>query len=219
MTKIMQYNDLVNIPVYENNEPLVVVQDAAPQIYCKYEKFDMKNYLGDKMMLRKDVVKRLIQAASVLEEKIPDAKFHLVYGYRHPEIQQEYFTKQFEKQKKNNPNLKNKKLLEQTHLLVASPDVAGHPTGGAIDITIITKNGGLDMGTKIADFSDTKKIQTFAESLSHEQKTNRLLLRNLLMEQNFAPFDGEWWHFSYGDKEWASYYKKPNAFYSSKVNI
>jgi D-alanyl-D-alanine dipeptidase len=29
----------------------------------------------------------------------------------------------------------------------------------------------------------------------------------------FAPFDGEWWHFSYGDKEWAAYYNKPNAVY------
>jgi D-alanyl-D-alanine dipeptidase len=29
----------------------------------------------------------------------------------------------------------------------------------------------------------------------------------------FAPFDGEWWHFSYGDREWAYFYKKKNALY------
>ncbi|QQR69366.1 MAG: hypothetical protein IPI58_01405 [Alphaproteobacteria bacterium] len=30
----------------------------------------------------------------------------------------------------------------------------------------------------------------------------------------FAPFDGEWWHFSYGDREWAKYYGRSHAIYS-----
>jgi len=42
---------------------------------------------------------------------------------------------------------------------------------------------------------------------------NRILLRYLLKKQGFAPYDGEWWHFSYGDREWAFYYKKKNAIY------
>ncbi|MDR3125675.1 MAG: hypothetical protein LBU20_01195 [Candidatus Nomurabacteria bacterium] len=27
-----------------------------------------------------------------------------------------------------------------------------------------------------------------------------------MMSQGFAPYDGEWWHFSYGDREWAAWY-------------
>ena len=34
---------------------------------------------------------------------------------------------------------------------------------------------------------------------------NRMLLRAVMMSAGFAPFVGEWWHFSYGDKEWAKY--------------
>ena len=34
-----------------------------------------------------------------------------------------------------------------------------------------------------------------------------------MLEQEFAPYDGEWWHFSYGDREWAFYYKKEKALY------
>jgi D-alanyl-D-alanine dipeptidase len=35
-----------------------------------------------------------------------------------------------------------------------------------------------------------------------------------MMQEGFAPFDGEYWHFSYGDKERAYYYCKPYAMYN-----
>jgi D-alanyl-D-alanine dipeptidase len=73
----------------------------------------------------------------------------------------------------------------------------------------------LDMGTSIADFSQGKKIWTFFPSISSETRENRWLLRRLLMREGFAPFDGEWWHFSYGDREWAKYYDKKEAIYDS----
>lgn len=69
------------------------------------------------------------------------------------------------------------------------------------------------MGTRIADFFDPEKIQTYYSHLTALQHTNRLWLRNLVMSQGFAPFDGEWWHFSYGDKEWAAYYSRQAAIY------
>ncbi len=40
------------------------------------------------------------------------------------------------------------------------------------------------------------------------------MLRNVMVSVGFAPFDGEWWHFCYGDKEWAVYYNKPAACYA-----
>jgi D-alanyl-D-alanine dipeptidase len=39
-----------------------------------------------------------------------------------------------------------------------------------------------------------------------------------MMNEGFAPYDGEWWNFSYGDKEWACYYKKEMSLYN-QVNI
>ena len=35
-----------------------------------------------------------------------------------------------------------------------------------------------------------------------------------MLEEGFAPYDGEWWHFSFGDKEWAFYYKKDKALFN-----
>ena len=69
------------------------------------------------------------------------------------------------------------------------------------------------MGTSIADFSQGEKILTFYPWITPKVRQNRLLLRRLLTKQGFAPFDGEWWHFSYGDREWAKYYEKEEAIY------
>jgi D-alanyl-D-alanine dipeptidase len=213
MKPILQYGDLVNILTQENGEPMIVVQDAAPAIACQYEKFDMLPYVGDRFVLRYGAVERLKLAAESLAAKKPGGRLRLAYGYRHPEVQRAYFFKRKEEVRAKHPELSENELVAQTHLLTASPDVAGHPTGGAVDITIEMSNGDLDMGTKIADFNDTKRIQTFAEELTETQRQNRLLLREVLSEQCFAPFDGEWWHFSYGDREWAAYYGEPHAMY------
>lgn len=69
------------------------------------------------------------------------------------------------------------------------------------------------MGTGISDFSDIEKVKTHYYYLTNQQKENRKLLHDLMILENFAPYYGEWWHFSYGDKEWAWFYNKKNALY------
>lgn len=58
-----------------------------------------------------------------------------------------------------------------------------------------------------------KDTFAFSPYISATAKQNRLMLRKLMMDTGFAPFDVEWWHYSYGDKEWAKYYAKPVAIY------
>lgn len=210
---MLQYDDLLNVPVQENNEALVAVQDFSPDIMCQYEKFDMEPYVDDRMLLRAGVAKLLELASQTLKQQDSTARLKLVYAYRHPVVQERYFLKRVEELGIQFPNLAKKEIKHRAHLLSASPDVAGHPTGGAVDITIMKGKQGIDMGTRIADFSDPEKIQTYYPHLTALQHTNRLWLRSIMMSQGFAPFDGEWWHFSYGDKEWAAYYSKKAAIY------
>ncbi len=213
MERILDYDVLVKVPVRDNGEPLLTVQDAVPEILCRYEKLDMVPYLGERMLLRSGVTERLRRAALRLASARPGARFRLVYGYRHPEVQRRYFEAHVARMTAQAPVLSAHEIQRRAHLLSAAPDVAGHPTGGAVDITITEPEGDLDMGTAIADFSAGERIRTFAPVLTDRQRVNRQLLRKLLMEQGFAPFDGEWWHFSYGDREWAAYYEYPGALY------
>ena len=214
---MLQYDDLLKIHVQENDESLVAIQDSIPDIFCQYKKFDMEPYAGNRMLVRTGVAERLQLASRSLQEKNLAARLKIVYAYRHPVVQERYFLKRIEELHAQFPHLPDQEMKRRAHLLSASPDVAGHPTGGAIDITIVHNEQEMDTGTCIADFSDTKKIQTYYPNLTNLQKSNREWLRQIMMAQGFAPFDGEWWHFSYGDREWAAYYGKPVAIYGTIV--
>jgi len=97
----------------------------------------------------------------------------------------------------------------------ANPDAAGHPTGGAVDVSLCDANGKeWDMGTKLVDFSQPDKIPTFSNLVTPEQAQGRRLLMGAMTRARFAPFYGEWWHYSYGDREWAWFYGKSAVLYS-----
>ena len=212
--KIAIFKDLISIPVIESNEEMLNITDIADDCVCKYEQFEMTKYTGDSIFARKSLVFKLKNISEKLVAKFPDYKLKVEYGYRHPEVQKNKFERRKKAVLLENPNLQGFDLDELTNTMVAHPETAGHPTGGAVDITITTPSGDLDMGTKIADFSDPQKIITFCDYITDEQKENRKLLLELMTSEGFAPFYGEWWHFCYGDKEWAFFYDKPNAIYS-----
>lgn len=214
MNKILSYSDVVKMKATENNEKLVNLKKLAPDIVCQYQKKDMLDYVGDKIYLRETVAKMLIQVGQKLKAKNTDYSLKVVYGYRHPDIQKAYFDKRKKEIKEREPKLSEEDLHSKTNSFVAAIDVAGHIVGGALDLTITSSKGDLDMGTGIADFSNEEKIKTFYNKLSEKQKQNRMLLHDLMKEVGFAPFYGEWWHFSYGDKEWAAFYKHSESLYS-----
>lgn len=211
---IITYQDLIAISVGLNNEPLVEVRHYDASIVAQYEKKDMLPYTGSRIFVRDTIAKKLARAQINLK-RYGKFRLRIVYGYRHPKIQKKYFEQKRAELKKLHPLLNNKELDSITHNFVAVPSVAGHPTGGAIDITVVNNAGKeFDMGTGISDFTNAEKIKTFAKGLSTKQKNNRLLLHKILVRENFAPFYGEWWHFSYGDREWACFYGKTKSIYA-----
>ena len=211
--KFVKYRDLKKIAVFDCGEPLVELtkKDGLLGEY-QSQLFKMEKIRKGKIFVRQGVKTRLILAQKILKRESSNFILLVTYGYRLPQIQERYFQKIID-------NLKSKyqdkdSLYEAAHRLVAVPKVAGHPTGGAVDVTIFNKRKRrpIDMGTKIYDFK-TKDIYTFSPFITKKQKENRLLLRRCMLKAGFAPFDGEWWHFSFGDKEWAYYYKKDFAIY------
>ena len=174
---------------------------------------NMKIYTGSKIFVRKGVIERLKVASKQL--KPLSLTFLVIYGYRHPKIQESRFLEILGGLRSKNKNMSEEDLYSLAHNFVAVPEVAGHPTGGAVDLTLLDKEGHeLDMGTEISDFSDSEKITTFSTQTTKLQYQNRLYLRVAMMESGFVPFNGEWWHFSYGEKEWAFW----NGARKSKYN-
>jgi D-alanyl-D-alanine dipeptidase len=212
--KALSYVDLINIPVTESHEPMANLLEVAPQVECAPINADALAYCPGGILVRKSVAEKLHMASAKVAERHPGAKLRVVYGYRHPSIQEQYYQQISTKIQRENPSLSANEVIERTHALIAVPSVAGHPTGAAVDVTISLNGTSMDMGTPIWDLESTSLIPTFAPGISEQQRANRLLLRAVLMSVGFAPFDGEWWHFSYGDREWAAYYKQPHALYA-----
>ena len=188
-------------------EPMVSLEDYAIDIRPKSA--EMTPYTGDSIFVRQSVAEKLQR----INKKLAARNFAIVvtFGYRHMNIQQKYFDarlNQIRAETSMSSEISTDTLYSLVHNFVAVPSVSGHPTGGAVDLTLRSKGFDLDMGTGIADFSNPSKLPTFSKEITSEQLANRIILRNEMLNENFAPFNGEWWHFSFGDKEWAYWYKR-----------
>lgn len=75
-----------------------------------------------------------------------------------------------------------------------------HSRGAAVDLTIVDKNGNeLDMGTPY-DFFGQKAHSDFTD-LPEKVLQNRRLLKKTMEAVGFRGIRTEWWHFSFGKKE------------------
>jgi D-alanyl-D-alanine dipeptidase/diaminopimelate epimerase len=212
-TKILTYGDVKVVKAGGSDEKLVRVQKYDNSIIAQYEKFDMVAYTSLDILIRETVAQKLAMANKKLQTNY-DLSLKVVYGYRALEVQTAYFNTRQTELAVANPGLSAEALAALTHNFVAVPGAAGHVTGGAVDITLVDSHGvSCDMGTKIADYTDEDRIKTFSAAISVEQRQHRRILLDEMMAVGFAPFLGEWWHFSYGDKEWAAFYKKQRALY------
>ena len=77
---------------------------------------------------------------------------------------------------------------------------SGHSRGSSIDLTIASTPSAdeseakeLDMGT-IFDFFG-KQSWTKSTAITAQQRSNRLLLKALMEQHDFANYSKEWWHF------------------------
>lgn len=81
-----------------------------------------------------------------------------------------------------------------------------HSFGMAVDVTLLDAQGAeLDMGTGFDEFTllshPRHEQQHLAEGLLSEAHiSNRLMLRQAMLECGFVGIMTEWWHFDFGDR-------------------
>ena len=80
---------------------------------------------------------------------------------------------------------------------VADPSKGSiHNRGGAVDITLIDSKGiNIEMGTNF-DYFGIEASHNF-QNLSKKIKSNRKLLKNIMVKNGFNYFESEWWHYNY----------------------
>jgi D-alanyl-D-alanine dipeptidase len=200
-----KYNALKLVTTVESCESLVSLDSSRIEFSTMLVGIEPST--KGEIYVRSTVLQKLELAQTYLDENFPDLCLQVFYGWRSPAIQTRAFLL-MKKQLSKSFSVD----IDDIHKFIAAPDVAGHPTGGAVDVRLISKrNEIVDMGTRPHEFSVESYV--FSPDVSNMAWKNRQLLRAAMMFAGFAPFDGEWWHFSYGDKEWAYFWNRPCAIY------
>ena len=84
---------------------------------------------------------------------------------------------------------------------------APHTTGGAVDLTLCKDGLPLDMGTGFDDLTDLAHTDTLENACPpglENARNNRRLLYNLMTSVGFVNYECEWWHYAYGERQWAA---------------
>lgn len=205
--KILPNKFIKRVEINECNEKLVKLDIQKYNII-------LDNRMKEPVYLRKTVCEKIYSLAKKLEKD--NLRIKLYDAYRSLEEQEESWKKRLEQTKKEHPDLSQDDIERLTKLKVANPtdskNVGGHQTGGAIDISLTDLNGTeLDMGTKYEEYNE--KTKTYSKNINEESTKNRKMLLKNMKELGFVNFPAEWWHFCYGDKMWAAYKGKKQAFY------
>lgn len=100
------------------------------------------------------------------------------------------------------PSINKNKLFKVGYIASKS----GHSRGSTVDLTIINSATGkeLDMGSPYDFFG--KQSHVYYHNLSPLQKQNRMLLRTIMLNNGFKPYNKEWWHFTLMDEPFPTTY-------------
>jgi D-alanyl-D-alanine dipeptidase len=189
--KMVRYRDLITVKSTDNREPFFAV-DKENLFYGYLRGMDdMQDYFSGKIIVRGTVYEKLKKADRNLRIAYPDYRLYITYGYRSLEIQTQRFLKQLSITSRGRFFSNPFDLYEEAHRFIAVPTVSGHPTGGAVDVTIVNRSSNtfIDFGSDIYDF-ESKKCYVETAGIPDKARRNRLLLRKLMLDQGFAPFDG-----------------------------
>jgi len=209
---------VASIPVVPSTEPLVRLVDGPRLSVARRGPVapvgpPVRVHGSAHALVRHDLARRLHAAAELLADGL---RLHVVEGYRPPELQRAWFDTYRGELVIREPGLAADRVHHLASEFIAPPEVAAHPSGAAIDVTLLDADGrALDMGTKIDATPESSDGATAfdAPGLSPNARANRARLAACLGAVGFVNYPTEWWHWSYGDRYWAYVTGRPTARY------
>lgn len=203
-----------SIPIAECGQPLVPISCCPERILVRpqYHYQGLAHALPE-IYLREGVFERLMKASEALPE---GHRFVVLDGWRPLSLQQALFDRYKDELAQANPSLNEEQLMEQARRFVAEPRSnpafpSPHSTGGSVDLTVADARGSmLAMGSEFDETSNRSET-LYLESLTKEELSetelraleNRRLLYHVMTAAGFTNYPDEWWHFDYGNQNWA----------------
>lgn len=204
---------LRNIPLVEIDEPFVDLGAAGMPMLADHLRIGVSNPSPHFLKVRLGVAQRLFAAADRLPQGL---RLLIKEGYRPLALQRVYFARRVARLRELHPSAPDAQLHERAAHYAAPPEVAAHPTGAAVDLTLATADGiELTMGSPVNanDELSSGSCYTASEFMSRQARSNRDLLIEVMTQVGFVNYPSEWWHWSYGDRYWAVATEQPHAIY------
>ena len=206
------------------NNIFVEVKDGCPlDVKMKYPLLGLNNAVTG-CYLRKTVYELLLKAQS----NLPDGYHLRIWDAWRPLSLQKELYETYRLDLIRTFNLSSLSHKEQEafiskYIAIPSenPDCPpAHTTGGAIDLTLIDEVGNeLEMGTDFDDFSEKAATDYFEKEEYNGSiiQKNRRILYDAMTKAGFTNLPSEWWHYDYGNRNWANF-SKNEAVYKGVFN-
>ena len=198
----------------------VLLSDHIPGIIQEIRYFTTYNFVGERVDGYEEPIALLtIEAARCLKEVSNTAN---VMGYRlkifdayRPVRAVKHFVmwglEDLDQRMKPffYPDLDKRDLFNRGYIATQST----HSRGSTVDLTLLNMETGkeLDMGSPFDFFGPVSHPDY--EKITKEQFDNRMILRNLMLENGFEPIDCEWWHFTLKNEPY------PETYFDFPVSV
>lgn len=201
---------MTNLKIIDNSEPLVNLKKHCSKVVIAIDKRRMKSEKN--FYLRKTVAEMINRAIAYLPRGMT---FAIGDAWRPQHVQEKIFAEFFNYAKKKNPNWNKQKIIKEISQYVApstGPLASGHLTGGAVDLRLIKNGRKIPMKDRRLTYQEN--AQSIQPKLPKYLQQNRSIMFSALTKAGLSNYPKEYWHWSYGDSQWAKRNKKKNAIYS-----
>ncbi len=202
------------MPVIECGEALVAVEGLHARLLVD-NSVENHKHLGYPPIfsVRQTVARKLVEAIALLPLEL---SLLVKESLRPASIQEAFFNRRLAKLSTENPQLATEQLIDLAARFIAPPWVGGHPSGGAIDVTLCdASQRELDLGCAYDEDEEASGgacISSFT-GLDATALEHRHVLFSALEQAGFVNYPFEWWHWSYGDRYWAVVEHQSHAIY------
>ncbi len=212
-----QWQQLAVIPVADCGAPL---QELAAGSRLRLRSVYHEQGISDNaaIFLRTPVIEKLNQALSLLP---PAYGFEILDGWRSLATQislRESFRAAI---MARHPEYDETRIQEALNHFVADPRRADmtppHQTGGSVDLTLfdIASGAVLDMGTAFDEPSHRSYSSALDQEVGSPAQQHRRILIHTMLRAGFTNLPTEWWHFDYGNQNWAFFSGQNQAIFGA----
>ena len=137
---------VIDIPIQNKSETFIDLKNLGNRIKVDTSMNQIASNSIYFSYARLSIAEKLLEAVNYLP---PNINFYIKEAYRPLRQQQKSFKKVLKHYNEIYSNLSDEEIYKETCKYVAPPECAPHPTGAAIDITLISSsNIELDLGTE-----------------------------------------------------------------------